>query len=118
MPKLQQHTVDRLAALTRISRDRIKDIRVPPPWEGPRKHFCYYARCVFVNPLDVAAPIWRREWLEQNLSVCPIHGNEFQTLQAGRGLACKNLDKLLALVSCQERQLRDGTLPRRASRVH
>ena len=36
MPELQQHAVDRLAALTRISRDRIKDIWVPPPWEGPR----------------------------------------------------------------------------------
>lgn len=116
MPELPQHTVDRLAALTRISRDRVKDIRVPPPWEGPRKHFRYCARCVFVNPLDVAAPIWRREWLEQNLSACPFHGNEFQTLRAGGVLACKNLDKLLALVSRQERELRDGTFPRRASR--
>lgn len=114
MPKLQQNMVPPLAALTRISRQGINDIRVPPPWEGSRSNFCYCARCVFLNPLDVAAPIWRREWLDQHLSACPIHGDEFQTLPAGRVLACKNLDKLLTLVSRQERQLRNGTIPRRA----
>lgn len=118
MPELRHHTAERLAALTWISRDRIKDIRIAPPWVGPRTQFCYCARCVFLDPLDVAAPIWRREWLEQSLSACSIHRCEFQTLRAGRVLACRNLNKLLALVSRRERQLRDGTLPRRASRFH
>lgn len=115
MPKLQPEMVSRLAVLTRISTQGIIDIRVPLHWEGPRTHFCYCARCVFLNPLDVTAPIWRREWLDQSLSACPIHGDEFQTLQAGRVLACTNLDKLLDLVSHRERDMRYGILPRRAS---
>ncbi|WP_213956922.1 hypothetical protein [Variovorax sp. dw_954] len=64
MPKLKQQMVGRLAALTSISTQGINEIQVPLHWEGPRTHFCYCARCVFVNPLDVTAPIWRREWLD------------------------------------------------------
>ncbi|MDM0118076.1 hypothetical protein QTI66_39065 [Variovorax sp. J22R133] len=64
-----------------------------------------------MNPLDVAAPIWRREWLDQNLTACTVHGDKFQRLSAGRVLACTNLDKLLALVSRNEREIRYGTFP-------
>lgn len=93
MPELLPHTAERLAMLTRISTGRIREIRVPPPWEGPRTHFRYCARCVFLNPLDVTAPIWRLEWLDQNLPACPIHKDEFQTLRAARVLACTNFEQ-------------------------
>jgi hypothetical protein len=118
LPGLPTHTIARLAALTRISVQQISSIPVPPPCKGPRKHFCYCARCVFLNPLDVAAPIWRREWLDRNLSACPTHGDEFKTLRAARVVACENLDKLLALVSRHERSQRSGALPWRASRFY
>jgi hypothetical protein len=103
LPRLPARTIERLAALTRISVQQIKNIPVPPPWKRPRKHFCYCARCVFLNPLDVAAPIWRREWLDQ-------------TLRPSRVVSCENLDNLLALVSRHERSQRYGALPWRASR--
>jgi len=115
---LKPQVVGRLAALTRISAERILDIPVAPHWEGPRSHYCYCARCVFLNPLDVAAPIWRREWLDQNMSACPTHGDEFQTLRASRVLACKNLDMLLVLASRHEHDLRYGVIPPRVSRIH
>jgi hypothetical protein len=118
LPPLPAHTIERLAALTRISVQQIKHIPVPPIWEGPRKHFCYCSRCVFLNPLDVAAPICRREWLDRNLSACPTHGDEFKTLRSSRVVSCENLDKLLALVSRQERSERYGALPWRASRFY
>jgi len=118
MRKLKPQMVVRLAALTRISVERIHDIPVAPPWEGPRPYFFYCARCVFLNPLDVAAPIWRREWLDQSMSACPTHGDEFQTLRASRVHACTNLDMLLVLVSRHEHDMRYGVIPPRASRVH
>ena len=64
-----------------------------------------------LNPLDVAAPIWRWEWLDQNLSACPTHGDdEFRTLPNGRVLACRNFDQLLKLVSRHEQKLRNESL--------
>lgn len=110
MPTLQKRSADALAVLTRMSRKQIQAIRAAPAWSGQRKHFCYCARCVFLNPLDVTAPIWRREWLEQNLSACPTHGDEYRTITSGRLLACRNLDQLLQLVSRQERNLRNEIL--------
>jgi len=118
MPALQKSSLDALAALTRLGRTRIKGIDAPPAWTGERHHFCYCARCVFLNPLDVASPIWRTEWLDQDLFACRTHGDEFRTLRSGSVLACKNMDQLLALVSRQERDLRNGMHASRASRVH
>ena len=112
MPKLKPQMVDHLAALTRISAQDICEIQAPLYWEGRRTHFCYCARCVFLNPLDVTAPIWRREWLDQSQPGCSVHGDEFQTLPAGRVLACTNLDKLLAMVSRKEQDTRFGVMTR------
>jgi hypothetical protein len=65
MSQPQQRTVDRLAMLTRISRERIKSIHEPPHWEGPRTHFCYCAVCVRKSPgrcsADLAARMARAE---------------------------------------------------------
>ena len=58
MPPLRSQSVDVLGALTRISRERIMAIHVPLPLTSKRTHFCYCARCVFLNPLDVTEPIW------------------------------------------------------------
>lgn len=107
MPALKKRSVDALAMLTRMSSKRIAEIRAAPNWTGRRNRFCYCARCVFLNPLDVTAPIWRWEWLDPNLSACPTHGEAFRTLSSGRILACRNFDQLLQLVSKHERKLRN-----------
>ena len=115
MPALSNQSVDVLADLTRISREQIMAIKVPSPSRSKRAHFCYCARCVFLNPLDVAAPIWRWEWLDETLSACPVHDEELTTLPSGRVLACGNLTQLLRLVSRHERELRYGFCRRPAS---
>lgn len=115
MPALEDQAADVLAALTRISREQIMLIHAPLPSTSKRTRFCYCARCVFLNPLDVAAPIWRWEWLDETLSACPVHDAEFTTLPSGRVLACGNLTHLMQLVSRNERYLRCGTYSIRAS---
>lgn len=117
MPALRERSVDAVAALTRISKARIKGIDVPPAWTGAQHYFCYCPRCVFLNPLDVTAPIWKAEWLDPNLAACPTHTDEFRRLRSSSVLACKNFDQLLALVSRQERVWRNGTYASRASVV-
>ena len=117
MPALRSQSIDVLGALTRISRERIMAIHVPLPLTSKRTHFCYCARCVFLNPLDVTEPIWRWEWLDPNLSACPQHSEEFATVPSSRVLACGNLAQLLQLVSRHERDLRYGNYRSRASVV-
>ena len=110
IPALQTQSVNTLAALMRMSRERITHVPAAPTWTGKRNHFCYCAQCVFLNPLDVTAPIWRRDWLDQNLSACPMHGVNFRTVSSARVIACKNLNELIQLVSRQERNLRNQIL--------
>ena len=110
MSALRKRSVDVFAALTRMSPQRITDMHVPSAWEGKRKHFCYCARCMFLNPMDVTVPIWRWEWLDRNLSGCATHGDAFQTLSCGRVLACRNFGQLFQIVCRQERELRNEIL--------
>lgn len=113
MPVLQKQSVDALAALTRMSGKRTRKYVLRPPGrveEISSALLCYCARCVFLNPLDVAAPIWRWERLDQNLSACATHGEDFRTLSSGRILARRNFNQLLQLVSQQERKLRNEIL--------
>ena len=97
-PTLSMQSVDVLAAILRISREQIMAIHAPLPSTNKRAHFCYCARCMFLNPLDVAAPIWRWEWLNETLSACSVHNEGFMSLPSGRVLACGNLTQLLRLV--------------------
>jgi hypothetical protein len=107
VPAIKQQSIDVLAALTRMNPQQITDIHIPSAWEGKGNYFYHCARCAFVNPLDVTAPIWRWEWLDQNLSACPTHSDEFQALQSRRVLACRNFNELLQLVIRHERELRN-----------
>lgn len=117
MPALGEPSASVLAAITRISREQIMAIHAPPQSSHKRSHFCYCARCVFLNPVDVAAPIWRWEWLDETLSTCPLHKDEFTTLPCCRVRACGNLMQLLQLVSRNERDLHHENLRIRASVV-
>ena len=65
-PTLSMQSVDVLAAILRISREQIMAIHAPLPSTNKRAHFCYCARCMFLNPLDVAAPIGGRSgWTQR-----------------------------------------------------
>jgi hypothetical protein len=115
MQMLPARSIAALAQLTRISRKRIKSIAVPAPAVNVQPQFRYCARCAFVNPLDVTAPIWRREWFDPAMPMCPTHVSAFSTLSPRLAMACENLDQLLSLVSRHE-QLRTRR-QRRASGV-
>lgn len=91
----------------------IQAIPTPPPWTGARKTLRYCPRCVFVNDLDVTAPIWRRDWLDQEMTHCPADHSPFRTVPAIAALACRNLDQLITLVGRHERQLREDAHEKR-----
>jgi hypothetical protein len=117
MQALSDQSVGALAAITRIGEEQIMAIHAPLPSTSKRAHICYCARCVFLNPSDVTAPIWRWEWLDETLSACSVHDEGFTSLPSGRVLACGNLTHLMQLVSRHERELRYGFCRRPASVV-
>ena len=117
MQALPNQSVDCLVALTRISRRKIEGIAVPGPQADGEPLFRYCPRCVFLNPLDVAAPIWRREWLDPAVPACPVHAIALNALRPPAAMACQTLDQPLRLVSRRELQLRAWPSGRRASVV-
>ena len=104
---LPGEALTRLSSLMRMNRDDIGAIAVPPAVAGVRKSLWYCPRCVFVNVVDVTAPIWRRDWFDPEMTHCPADGWAFRAIPSGAALACRNLDQLIALVGRYERRLRD-----------
>jgi hypothetical protein len=51
------------------------------------------ARCVFVNPVDVTAPRWKRAWIDPAASRCEVHATELTCISAGRLRSCSNFDQ-------------------------
>ena len=102
MLALKKRTVDELAALSRMSRKRIKDIRAAPGWTGKRKHFWHYARH---HGADLAVGLAGPE---------PVSLSDARRCvrapSSGRVLACKKFDQLLLLVSQQAQKLCNETL--------
>lgn len=117
MQALPKRSVNVLAALTRLHDKQLQHLAIPALHTESKPLFRYCPRCVFLNPLEVAAPIWRCEWLDPTVVACPAHVIAFNTLHYRAAMACKNLDQLLRLVSRREQQLRDSPLDSRASVV-
>lgn len=73
-------TLARMSALMRMDPNDIQAIPAQPPWAGPGKTLRYCPHCVFMNELDVTAPIWRRDWLDHTLTQCPTDHSTFRTV--------------------------------------
>jgi hypothetical protein len=63
----------RLAALARLDAQVLEAIEPPQAWAGGRRRLAYCFACLVLNPLDVAAPRWKREWLSPEATSCSVH---------------------------------------------
>ena len=63
----------RLAWLARLDEETLHQIQTPAAWVIKRHAFPYCAHCLFVNPVDVTAPRWKREWLDPAAVWCDAH---------------------------------------------
>jgi hypothetical protein len=99
-------SLERLGWLTRSLPAAISALAVDP---GPvkSKGTLYCRRCVFLNPLEVESPYWKRDWFLPTESVCPIHKERLTVLPAGRVRASANMLKLIRAVSRHERMLKE-----------
>lgn len=64
-------------------------------------YYCH--RCVFLNPVEVESPYWKRDWLEPRAAPCPIHAAPLTRLPAGEVRRAANMQALIRTVGRLER---------------
>jgi hypothetical protein len=95
----QRHvTLGQLARLARLEERKLREIQTPAAWAAPRRRHAYCARCLFVNPVDVTAPRWKRVWLNLEVTCCDVHGKPLASIESSRLRRCKNFDQTLRVV--------------------
>lgn len=107
LSRMSEHTQARLERLARISRDTISSLVVEAK-RGLTRHALYCRKCVFLNPLDVESPYWKREWLSPEALMCRVHRVRLTAMPASRARYSVNMPKLILQVSKHERKLRDS----------
>jgi hypothetical protein len=105
-------TLERLCWLTRFPPHAISALEATESAVNVRS-VLYCRRCVFLNPLEVESPYWKRDWLLTNVPFCTVHKERLIALPAGRVRACANMLELIRAVSKyekwrKERGLRQG----------
>ncbi|GAB5101218.1 hypothetical protein YK56LOC_69350 [Caballeronia sp. HLA56] len=58
-----------------------------------------------LNPVDIAAPRWKRIWLDTNVAACEVHGITLEQFPAAIARRARNMDRLLILVSKYRQKL-------------
>jgi TniQ len=98
-PFIEHGEIERLAKLARLDTYWLQSIQTPPPWVADWRSCLYCAQCVFLNPADVTAPMWKREWFDPEARTCRIHGQPLQRVTPGKLHGCKNFGHVVKLVS-------------------
>lgn len=95
---------ERLAALTHLP-SAVVGLLVDTACvlQGPAAaHYCHL--CVFLNPVEVESPYWKRAWLEPRAAPCPIHGAPLSKLPAAEVRRAANMRVLIRAVGRLERR--------------
>jgi TniQ len=99
-------SLERLGWLTRFPAAAISALAVEPaPLKIKGTSYC--RRCVFLNPLEVESPYWKRDWLLPAAALCPIHKEPLTILPAARVRGSANMLKLIQTVSRHEQMLKE-----------
>ncbi len=101
---LNEITLDTLANLARLDVARLTQIQTPAGWMMPRTRLPYCFRCLVLNPADVTAPRWKREWLDPTARYCDEHGGTLETVPASLTRRAGNMEQLLKSVSRYRRE--------------
>jgi hypothetical protein len=93
---LNDITLGTLANLARLDVARLAQIQTPAGWMIPRTRLPYCFRCLVLNPADVTAPRWKREWLDPTARYCDEHGGILETVPASLTRCAGNMEQLLS----------------------
>lgn len=102
MPPLSQASVDRIAELARLSPERIQAIQTPSEWITHRWKLPLCPICLFLNPQDITAPRWLRDWLAPDYVPCQLHQAPTISVGAIYIERCRNFTDVVKLVGAHE----------------
>jgi hypothetical protein len=92
-----------VAALARLDTATLEGLQIPAQWNTRRTHLPYCPTCLFLNPVDVTAPRWMRQWLDPEAKDCVVHELPLIDVPIGVVRQCRNFDYVLRMASRQER---------------
>lgn len=99
-------TLEKLAALARVNAADLNALQcpltAPAPAPAPQSQLAYCPSCVFLNPLDVTSPCWKRVWMDPTATCCQIHTRQLRKLPITSVRMCGNFDHLLRVISRRE----------------
>ena len=98
LPPLPERTLKQIARVVRISTELLNGIQTPPAWITRRQWLPVCGACLFVNPLDVTSPYWKRGWLAPDAAPCDIHAEEAHWIEAEHLRPCRNFAEVLKVV--------------------
>lgn len=104
LPPQPAGSLQLLADIACLDVAALKAIEIPENWTYARRSYLYCPRCVFLNPVDVFAPYWKRAWLDPAAAHCAVHDMPLQALARGSVRSCGNLTQLLDRVSRYEKE--------------
>ncbi|GJH12731.1 TniQ family protein [Caballeronia novacaledonica] len=81
-PPVPDYTLERFARLARLGNNRLEAIQTPIDWTTDRQCVPYCFKCLVLNDADVAAPRWKREWLDPTADRCRVHHTFLETVPA------------------------------------
>jgi len=106
LPPLNTDVLQRLAGLARMKIDLLQEIQTPDSWLCECRSVLYCRTCLFVNPEDVFAPMWKRQWFDLQYQHCKVHHKPLESLSANKVRQCSNFDYVLKMISRKEQRRR------------
>ena len=101
--QMSEDSRSRLGWITRTHADLISSFAITTT-DSARRGAPYCRRCVFLNPIEVESPYWKREWLVSEALVCAIHRSELSTLPGRKVRQSANMTNLIRAVGKYERE--------------
>ena len=99
LPPMPDSIVSQLARLARLDEGRLHEIQTPIGWTAAtRRTHIYCAHCLFMNPVDVAAPKWKRQWLNPEVTPCEVHGKPLASIGSSALRRCENFDQTFRVI--------------------
>lgn len=95
-PGQRSETLQHLAALARLDMTQLERLQIPQAWSSDGNRFLPYChRCLVLNPQDVSAPYWRRQWLDPQGAVCSEHAEPMRHVRRSALQRCRNFNDIL-----------------------
>ena len=116
LPSQPEINLERIGYLTHSSPKDLRALEVNERWGRAAGAYRFCRTCLFVNPENVFAPRWIREWLNPEYGTCPKHG-EMELLDSSDLVIHRNFTALLHLVSSDSPKCRSRVRRRRRARA-